>query len=53
MAGTGTIDYGTVFQSVQTEVVNAINGVLPEALVILAVMLGIGIGYKLYKKFAK
>jgi hypothetical protein len=48
-----TLDYGTLFAGVQTEVLGAIQAIIPLAVIILGVLAGITIAVKLYRRFAK
>lgn len=46
------INYGTLFQAAVNEVMNAITQTVPAITPVLAVMTSIGIGLKLYRRFA-
>lgn len=50
---TTTIDYGTLFAGVKTEALDAIQAVLPLAVAVMAVIVGVTIGAKVIKKLSK
>lgn len=47
------VDYGAMFAGVGTEVTSAITAVAPLGITILASVLAIGIGVKVFGKLAK
>jgi uncharacterized membrane protein YoaK (UPF0700 family) len=50
---TTTLDYSALFAGVQTEVLGAVQAIIPLAVIILGVLAGITIAVKLYRRFAK
>lgn len=52
-AATTGVDYGGMFGGMKTETMNGINEALPIALSVAGILLAIGLGYKLFKRFAK
>lgn len=47
-----TIDYAGIFTTLTNQVLTAISATLPVVIPIIGVMSAIGIGKKLFKKFA-
>lgn len=50
---TAGIDYGTVFDGMKSEAMSGVNAALPIGLGIGAAIIGVMIGWKLIKRFAK
>ena len=44
------IDYGSIFSTISSQATNAISAILPEAAGVAAVVLAVGIGWKLFKR---
>lgn len=47
------MDYGTIFEGVQTDLIGVIGEVAPAALTVFAGLLGLGIAVKVFRRFAK
>lgn len=52
-AASAAVDYGTIFGGATDEATTAISATMPLAIKIMGILLGIGIGYKVIKRFAK
>ncbi|WP_172200903.1 hypothetical protein [Saccharibacillus qingshengii] len=53
MPAAGLIDYATLFGGFTSEVTAGLTAAMPIAVPIAAAILGVGIGFKVIKKFAK
>lgn len=50
LAARAEVDYSTTFTVVGTEATNAINAVLPIAVPVLAIIIGVGVGIKVIRR---
>jgi len=47
------MDYDTIFQGVQTQVMGAISEIAPVAITVFGALLAISIGVKVFKRLAR
>jgi TRAP-type C4-dicarboxylate transport system permease small subunit len=53
LTAAATTDYTNMFSGAQTEALAAVTAIVPIALVVFAAILGIRIGQRLFKQFAR